>query len=54
MTRKYFTDKREANRARKERTKRGETGLHVWRMPKGSRNTGKYAVCTELEYLNTY
>lgn len=54
MKQKYFENKRAANRARDERTKRGEYGLNVWRMPKGTRHAGKYAVCTELEFLNTY
>ena len=54
MKRKYFIDKREANKAKDERTKHGEYGLRVWKMPKGTRNAGKYAVCSEIEYLNTY
>ena len=48
---KYFNTKAQANRAKKERA---NDMLHVYRMPKGSRHAGKFAVCSELEYLNTY
>lgn len=48
---KYYDTKREANKAR-EALK--DPFIHVWKMPKGSRHPGKYAVCDELEYLNTY
>jgi hypothetical protein len=50
---KYFTSKGEANKERVKRDPTGCYGIHVYRMPKGSRNAGKFAVCTELEYLNT-
>lgn len=52
--RKYFDSKKEAVKAKDIRTKQGYTGLHVFKMPKGSKRSGKYAVCTEIEYLNTY
>lgn len=29
-------------------------GIHVFKMPKGTRHSGEYAVCTYLEFLNTY
>jgi hypothetical protein len=50
---KYFTSKKEANKAREERQKTNPY-VHVFRMPRGSRNAGQWAVCTEMEYLNTY
>lgn len=48
---KYFKTRREANKYW-EATQ--DCRLHVWKMPKGSRHAGLYAVCTEFEYLNTY
>lgn len=48
---KYFKTKAQANKAKKERA---NDALHVFRMPKGSRHAGQFAVCTEIEYLNTY
>lgn len=50
---KYFTSKKEANKAREERLVTNPL-LHVFRMPRGSRNAGKFAVMTEIEYLNAY
>lgn len=50
---KYFDTKKEANRALNERLT-ANPFLHVFRMSKGSRRAGKWAVCTEMEYLNTY
>lgn len=54
MKRKYFDTKQSAVKAMNERSKNGEQGLHVFKMPKGSRKSGKFVVCTEIEYLNTY
>lgn len=51
---KYFATKSEANKALKTYDPTGCYGLHVWRMPKGTRRAGQFAVCTEIEYLNTY
>lgn len=53
---KYYKTKAEANKARLERERvTGWFGiLHVWKMPKGTRHHGEFAVCSELEYLNTY
>lgn len=48
---KYFTSKKEANKAREERQK---LNPHVFKMPRGSRHAGQFAVMTEMEYLNTY
>lgn len=53
IMKKYFTSKKEANKAREERQKTNPY-VHVFKMPKGSRNAGQWAVCTEMEYLNTY
>lgn len=54
MKQKYFNAKQAAIKAKNERSKNGERDLHVFKMPKGTRNSGKFAVCTEIEYLNTY
>ena len=54
MKRKYFNTKQAAIKVKNERSKNGEHGLHVFKMPKGTRKSGKFAVCTEIEYLNTY
>lgn len=54
MKRKYFDTKQSAAKAKNKRSKNGEQGLHVFKMPKGSRKSGKFLVCTEIEYLNTY
>lgn len=51
---KYFETKREALDAMKERDPYGLYGLRVFKMPKGSRKAGWYAVCSYMEYLNTY
>lgn len=51
---KYFKSKAEANRAKLDRDPQGYKGLHVFKMPKGTRKAGWFAVCTELDYLNTY
>lgn len=53
IMKKYFTSKKEANKAREERQKANPC-LHVFKMPKGSRHAGQYAVMTEIEYLNAY
>lgn len=56
MTRKkYFKSKAEANKACAARNEAEHTYLfQVFRMPKGSRHPGQYAVCTYLDYVNTY
>lgn len=53
IMKKYFTSKKEANKAREERHKTNPY-VHVFRMPRGSRHAGKFAVMTEIEYLNAY
>lgn len=54
MKRKYFDTKQAAVKAKNERLQNGEQGLHVFKMPKGTRRSRKFVVCTEIEYLNTY
>ena len=54
IMKKYFTTKARAVSARKQRDPFGSNGIRVYKMPKGSRHAGMFAVCTELEYLNTY
>ena len=52
---KYFKSKKDANHACSERNERERTSrYHVFRMTKGTRHHGEFAVCTELEWLNTY
>lgn len=50
---KYFKTKKEATKALNER-KILNGSLQVFRMPKGSRKAGYFAVCDYTEYLNTY
>lgn len=51
---KYFSSKAQAVTARKLRDPNGFYGVRVFKMPKGTRCAGMFAVCTELEFLNTY
>lgn len=52
---KYFKTKREALKVCSERNKgKGIKWYNVFKMPKGTRNHGKFAVCSEMEFLNTY
>ena len=50
---KYFPTLKEARKERDARNKRMDI-YHVYKMPKGTRHHNQYAVCTEIEYLNTY
>ena len=54
--RKYFKSRKEALKAYEERNKTYGSGkeICVYKMPKGSRHSGQYAVCDYIEYLNTY
>ena len=54
--RKYFKSKKEALKECEERNKTFGSGrdIGVYKMPKGSRHSGQYAVCNYIEYLNTY
>lgn len=56
MRRKYFKSRKEALKACEERNKTYGSGkeISVYRMPKGSRHSGQYAVFDYIEYLNTY
>jgi hypothetical protein len=57
IMKKYYKTKNEANKARAQLIANDPYrygGYHVWRMKKGSRKAGWFAVCTEIEYLNTY
>lgn len=51
---KYFKDKDEALQecARRNMYKSCEY-YKVFKMPKGTRHHGEYAVCSEMEFLNT-
>lgn len=52
---KYFDNRKDAIKAARERNAgKGVEWYKVFKMPKGTRNHSKYAVCSELEYLNTY
>ena len=53
--RKSFKSKKEALKACDERNKTFGSGkeIGVYKMPKGSRHSGQYAVCTYIEYLNS-
>ena len=52
---KYYKTKRAAIKARDKHN--SQPGFHltygVFKMPKGTRHHGEYAVCTEFEWLNT-
>ena len=52
---KYFKTKREALKVCSEHNKgKGIEWYKVFKMPKGTRHHGEYAVCSEMEFLNTY
>lgn len=51
---KYFKSKKEALNALNQYNEKGFYGLHVYKMPKGTRKAGWYAVCTEIDFFNTY
>lgn len=52
--RKYFKTLKEARKAKEERDPKGWYDLHIWKMPKGTRKAGWFALCTEVEFVNTY
>lgn len=53
--RKYFKDRTDAVKARDERNARaGFDRYHIYKMPKGTRHHGEFAVCEYTEFLNTY
>ena len=51
---KYFDTLREAKKSLEERRASSYGDLDIYKMPKGTRHAGKYAVCGHMEYLNTY
>jgi len=52
---KYFKNRAEAIKERDKRnSEKGYPFVKVFKMPKGTRHHGEFAVCSELEYLNTY
>ena len=53
MKRKYYKTLKEARKALEER-KTSESGIGIFRMSKGTRHHGEFAVCSEFEWLNTY
>lgn len=52
---KYFKSRSEAIKVCRERNGKlnDPTYYGVFRMPKGSRHVGQFAVCTHMEYLNS-
>lgn len=54
MKKKYFKSKKEAVQEC-ERRNQGHCCqyIKVFKMPKGTRHHGEYAVCSEMEFLNT-
>ena len=55
MARKYFKTKSEARKALSER-KRNDISCcdEIFKMPKDTRHAGQYAICSHIEFLNTY
>ena len=51
--RKYHKTRHEAIKALDEMRKK-KTDVGIYRMPPGTRHHGEYAVCSYMEYLNTY
>lgn len=52
MRKKYFKSLAEARKVCAERQKQ-DPDIHVWKMPKGSRHAGQYAVCDHLTFINS-
>lgn len=52
---KYFKTKKEAVKVCEERNKeKGFAWYKVFKMSRGTRHHGEFAVCSEMEWLNTY
>lgn len=49
---KYWKSRKAALAHKDELNKLGHS-YRVFKMPKGSRHHGEYAVCDDIEYLNT-
>ncbi|WP_304999328.1 MULTISPECIES: hypothetical protein [Bacteroidales] len=55
MARKYFKSKTEAKQALCDRKRNNVSCCdEIFKMPKGTRHAGQYAVCSHMEFLNTY
>ena len=50
---KYFKKLSDARKALAER-KKARTDIDIYKMSKGTRHSGEYAVCSYMEWLNTY
>lgn len=50
---KYYKTLSAARKALEER-KKTRTDVDIYKMHKGTRHAGMYAVCSYMEYLNTY
>lgn len=50
---KYFKKLSDAKKALAER-KKTRTDVDIYKMSKGTRHHGEYAVCSYMEWLNTY
>ena len=52
MARKYFKSKAEAKQALCDRKRNNVSCCdEIFKMPKGTRHAGQYAVCSHMEYL---
>ena len=52
---KYFKNKKDAlSEAKRRNEQKCVEWYKVFKMPKGTRHHGEYAVCSEMEFLNTY
>ena len=52
---KYFKTRKEAQQVCAQRNERSNCNyFKVFKMPKGTRHHGEFAVCSYMEYLNTY
>ena len=56
---KYFKTRIEARKALAERKAKDPNGistygLNIFKMPRGTRHAGQFAVCTHLDWINTY
>ena len=52
---KYYKTLKEARKALEEKSNGHAKGWYgIYKMPKGTRRHGEYAVCSYMEYINTY
>ena len=52
--RKYYDKLSDAKRALATLKQHGRVDVGVYKMHSGTRHAGMYAVCSYMEYLNTY